>query len=680
MKRFYSTKSVIIFKRWTRKRYAIFHSLGKIISIASIALCCSFLGKPTNGNAQNQGDTLRKTLEEVTITTEAPLETENIEPFLLQDIIAMQEIERSPVHAINELLEQLSGVDIRQRGPYNVQADISFRGGTFDQTIVLLNGINFSDPQTGHYTLNLPINPDILTKIELYKIGIVNLITGIDTIPNFQFHIMAGMYGLYQINSQFHWKSGKFRHLLANEYSHCNGYIANTDFNILSGFYQTIGDLKKGEIDIQLGYTQKKYGANSFYSLKYPSQYEETETLFTSIQWKNRGTVQFHPATYFRINKDQFQLKKWQNKAKDNRHFNYALGTTLETFFYTKAGKTIFLVDFRHEGIVSSSLGERLPQPIFISKNEAPYAYSTARSLMSFSASHNYTYNNFKIEIGYKLQYINRLHKQLFHLPSLFLAYQWKIPTKKQTIVSLQLFLSGNKTLRPPTFTDLYYHTGDILGNASLFPEEALMVEIGKRWNWKKMGENTAFLSIETSLFYRYGYHLIDFVKKENEELWRAMNHTVVQFMGSDISVQFTPKKRWSHFPCINVLTFHYNYLYSNKKSSNFQSKYLLDHLIHHLSFSLDGTIYQHLTFNFNCTYAQRKGTYTSYEKQTSGELKGYPPYFLVNLRLQYTFQPHLTFYVQGNNLLNQHYFDIGGLTQPGIWVSGGVKYKLRSK
>ena len=65
-------------------------------------------------------------------------------------VIDKTEIEKIAVRDINDLLDYISGIDVRQRGMYGVQADVSIRGGSFDQILVLLNGVNITDPQTGH--------------------------------------------------------------------------------------------------------------------------------------------------------------------------------------------------------------------------------------------------------------------------------------------------------------------------------------------------------------------------------------------------------------------------------------------------------------------------------------------------------------------------------------------------
>ena len=83
----------------------------------------------------------------------------------------MEEIENAPVQTIEDLLEYAMNVDVRQRGGQGVQADISMRGGTFEQVLVMLNGIKLNDPQTGHHTMDLPVSLEQIERIEVITGG-----------------------------------------------------------------------------------------------------------------------------------------------------------------------------------------------------------------------------------------------------------------------------------------------------------------------------------------------------------------------------------------------------------------------------------------------------------------------------------------------------------------------------
>ncbi|WP_039054509.1 TonB-dependent receptor [Sphingobacterium sp. T2] len=84
-------------------------------------------------------------------------------------IINNEDIKRLPVKSINEVLAYANGMDIRQRGPFGTQADISIDGGSFEQALILINGVKISDPQTGHHTMNIPIAMDAVERIEILR-------------------------------------------------------------------------------------------------------------------------------------------------------------------------------------------------------------------------------------------------------------------------------------------------------------------------------------------------------------------------------------------------------------------------------------------------------------------------------------------------------------------------------
>ena len=104
--------------------------------------------------------------------------------------IRREEIRSMPAQSLQELLDYLPGIDIRSRGANGVQADISMRGGTFDQVVVMLNGVNITETQTGHFNLDIPIDLDAVDRIEVLQgtsmsifglsafAGAINIITG----------------------------------------------------------------------------------------------------------------------------------------------------------------------------------------------------------------------------------------------------------------------------------------------------------------------------------------------------------------------------------------------------------------------------------------------------------------------------------------------------------------------
>ena len=123
---------------------------------------------------------------------EVNAEKANLHPGLSRvvTVIDQQEIQKMPVKSIDELLDNVAGIDVRQRGVNGVQADISIRGGSFDQILILLNGINITDSQTGHYNLDIPLELSDVSRIEILQgsaarvlgpnafSGVINIVTG----------------------------------------------------------------------------------------------------------------------------------------------------------------------------------------------------------------------------------------------------------------------------------------------------------------------------------------------------------------------------------------------------------------------------------------------------------------------------------------------------------------------
>ncbi|MBP7102601.1 MAG: TonB-dependent receptor [Bacteroidales bacterium] len=681
-------KTPIYFKRWSRHKYAVFNSLRKIINISVISLSCSFL-TIIYSKAQSN-DTILKTLDldEVIIVTDNPIETQNIQSILLQTSVNKKEIEQSPVQSLNELLDQFQSLDIRQRGSLGTQADISYRGGSFDQTLVLLNGINFTDPQTGHYTLNLPLSPDYIQKIEIYKntiaylfgtsafSGLINIITEPAKEKNINVHFMTGMYGLYKIDFNSTVQTKNFRHLFAFENSHSNGYIENTDFSIVQAFYHSIGEFKKGNIEFQSGFIMKDYGANGFYSLKYPNQHEKTETFISSIKFISNKKINIFPSLYYRFNKDCFELIKGQDPKKNNYHFNQIIGINILHFFNSRLGKTSFHADFRLEDIKSNTLGTILKNPIRLKTPEIYYTHALTRSNCGFSASHNYTKNNFSSEFSILLQHFSSIKKRYYLLPAINISYYFKELKTDLHEIGGKIYLTASNSVRPPTFTELYYKTGDVIGNPFLKPEQAYTIEMGGEMEFSYLNKKP-FIIFDAAIFYRKGLDLIDFIKYKGEASWHSINHTTISFTGIEAKINLLPQNIQKNV-FIELFNISYTYLYSEKQENiNYISRYTLDHLEHQLSMTLVHAIYKELKISYHLSYNKRKGQYISYQNSLSGELKKYPAYCLLDIRLQYTYQ-YFTFYIEASNILNQTYYDFGDLEQAGIWFKGGIKCSIR--
>src|SRR5690554_2576907 len=107
------------------------------------------------------------------------------------EVLDRSDIELLTVQNVMDALEWVSGVDVRQRGGFGTQADISIRGGGYEQTLVLLDGVRLNHPQTGHHNFDIPVVLEDIERIEVVRgpgaaqygpngnAGVINLVTQI---------------------------------------------------------------------------------------------------------------------------------------------------------------------------------------------------------------------------------------------------------------------------------------------------------------------------------------------------------------------------------------------------------------------------------------------------------------------------------------------------------------------
>ncbi len=177
-------------------------------------------------------------------------------------LLTKEDISQLPANQIAEILTYLPGLDVRQRGPQGVQADLSIRGGSFDQSLVLINGIKLSDPQTGHHLLNLVLQPEQIERIEVLKgpgtriygpnafSGAVNIITRVPENKQLSGTLSLGEYGLKRADITLSLPFSKWKQTLSGGLSQGNGYRYNTDYKQQNILYQSQLNTKNGSLRI----------------------------------------------------------------------------------------------------------------------------------------------------------------------------------------------------------------------------------------------------------------------------------------------------------------------------------------------------------------------------------------------------------------------------------------------
>jgi len=668
---------VITFRRWTNKGYSLFATMHREVIISVLAIAY-FVSVPLTAVATSEKDTsavkMELDIDEIEVTaSRAPAVYSEIVRVLT--VIESNEIEQAPVQSIHELLEYVAAADIRQRGAEGVQSDISIRGGTFDQTIILLNGINITDPQTGHHNLNIPVSLPQIERIEVLEgpagrvygpsafSGAINIITKQPENSKIKFKLDGGSHRFFNTNLSGGFRTGKWSHIMAVNRKSSTGYIENTDFEISNIFYSNRLENDKGIFSFQAGASGKAFGANSFYTPKYPNQYEETGTLFTSVKWESKSDLHISPAVFWRRQTDKFMLFRDNSPSwysTHNYHLTNIYGANLNSWFQWGGGKTALGIEFRSENILSNVLGEEMAEEKKVPGEDAWYTKSKSRATVSFFADHSIFLNRFSASAGIMANYISDRENDINIFPGIDIGFEISS--------SLKMVSSFNTSLRMPTFTDLYYSGPTNTGNPELKPEKSMTLEGGIKLNRN-------FIRGHIVLFHRNGKDMIDWVKQDADELWQAENLTQINSSGAEARLQIHPAMKWgSSWPEV----FSLNYFYNNqeKENSGFISNYVLDNLKHKITGSVTQKIGGNLFINLRGTYQDREGTFTRFEnREPAGETE-YPPFWLFDGKITYQ-SSNLELFVSANNIFNRQYFDLGNIVQPGRWMKAGVVYEI---
>jgi len=664
---------MLTFRRWGRKSYSLFSVLKKPVRIGVLlaVYTTAFENEYVSAQTDTSKVSMEYNLDEIEVSAQrSPVAFSQVAR--IASVITREEIEAAPVQSIQELLEYALSVDVRQRGPLGAQADISVRGGSFDQTLILINGINVSDSQTGHHSLDLPVSLKNIQRIEILEgpaarvfgpnafSGVINIITGVEAQTNVKVDVVAGQHKLSDLNLSGNLIKGSWSHFAAVNRISTDGYIDNTDLKNLNAFYQTRANLKPGTLNFQVGRTNKSFGANSFYTATYPNQYEETKTTFASVKFETGKKIHINPSLYWRRHQDKFELFRddppnWYKGH--NYHLTDVFGSKLDAWFSSSLGKTAFGGEIRSENIWSNVLGNALTTPLEVPGEKGQFfTKSYSRTTISYFAEHSFYIKNLAISGGAMANRISDLGFGWKIYPGLDISYEF--------VNHYKLYSSANSTLRMPTFTDLFYNGPTNVGNPNLKPEKSQTYEGGLKITYP------GFFG-HAGIYFRKGKDLIDWVRASDSEKWQTQNLTRINTTGVEVSGTLSPERIWKSKFFLTKLGINYAYSHLEKGTNNVFSYYVLDNLKNKLDFQVEHRIWQKIAASWRISYQDRNGMRTPTEP--------YKPFWIVNSRISWKSRD-TEFYASASNLLNKKYFDLGPVEQPGRWISLGISYQLNFK
>ena len=341
----------IRFRQFSHKAYAAFCSLHREVTIGRVAAYMTDLEMLKSGKSiaisalllfsgiatveADEGvpkdsvplEAQQLSLQEVLVVSHKA--EVNSEAYRLITQVSQAEIEALPVQTVADILQYLPGVDVRTRGANGAQADISMRGGTFDQVLVLLNGVPLSDFHTGHYALNIPVSTEMIERVEVLQgtsanlhgafSGAINIVT--KSSPEISFKLTAGMNGLVNPELAASIQKDEALFNVSAEYSRAEGYYAprptekeatacrNSDFQLANIYFQT----RWRGLDVQAGAQWKDAGLGMGYGFGSQDQFDATRTAFASGRYEHRwGAWRLDAQASYRANYDRYEWHRDQ--------------------------------------------------------------------------------------------------------------------------------------------------------------------------------------------------------------------------------------------------------------------------------------------------------------------------------------------------------------------------------
>ena len=551
------------------------------------------------------------------------------------NIITSEIIEESPATNLAELLQQEAGIDIRRQGIYGMQSDLYIRGGGFDQTLLLIDGIKVEDPQTGHHTLNIALPLEIIKRVEIIKgpaarifgqnafTGAINIVTkSKESVKNnigFQLGSFNQQHAAATLGTQLK-SADLIGHASVNS---SEGYRYNTDFNNQNFFVKSSLKTKANPIDVMATFSERKFGGNQFYAIDAKEQYEETQSSLVGVSTTlTQGALKINPQLYWKRNQDLYLYIRNNPSAYRNLHISNKIGGQINAAYTSNLGVTGVGIDLAKVEMESNRLGNR------------------NRWMGTLFIEHRFSLfdNALDITPGVSVGYFSDFDTSAF--PGIDIGYSIN--------ENLRVYANAGYTYRTPTYNDLYYLGNSDEGNENLVPEEAFSEELG----FKYFGQD---ISASVTFFNRDSDNLIDYTKDNEADKWQSNNLKSLNTKG----LEFQFSKPFKLGPYNQNFNLGYTFLDEDLKAvrANF-SKYIINSLNHHLTARLKTQFTKNLTHSFVCKFAERATgeSYTVLDAQLKLVLSG------------------LEISLTGNNIFNASYIETGIVPMP----KGNVLFGLR--
>ena len=591
-------------------------------------------------NAQETSKIETDTLKEV-IVTSARIDLPFKKNSRTITVITAKDIKNSAAVNVADLLQQVAGVDVRRRGTGGSQADLYIRGGGFDQTLLLIDGIKMDDAQTGHHTMNAALPIEVIERIEIVKgpaarvfgqnafTGAINIVTKKTLKNTVSANIEAGSFGQLNGNVTVGAELENSSHIIHLGRVTSAGYRNNSDYDNANYFIKSVFNKNEQPIEMIATFMERKFGAENFYTTNATfNEYEETQNSLVAFTTTfKKDNFKISPRVYWRRNQDVFLLRRFEPNFYRNFHVSNKVGAEANASYTSKTGVTGFGLDLAKVDLRSNNLGNQ------------------NRFMATAFLEHRFKLANDRLDItpGVAMTYFSDFKFNAF--PGIDIGFAINDDFK--------IYGNVGYTYRIPTYTDLFYRDPVTAGNPDLEPEEAFAQELGVKYITPKF-------SVSIAVFNRDAENLIDYIRPNvTEGIFTATNITEVNTKGIEFDASYNFKIKDYN----QTLAFGYSHLDDNILDQNPElSRYSLNTLRHQYITRLSTQLFKNMRQNIVYKYAERTTgqTYNVWDASLVYKIK----------------QVELT--ITASNIFNAEYIESGFVPMPPSNVLFGLRYSFK--
>jgi len=434
------------------------------------------------------------------------------------EVLTRADLARLAGRSLADVIGRALGADVQTRSP--AQSDLSLRGSTFNQVVVLVDGVRVSDVQSGHYALDLAVPTAMIERIEILRGtgsalygsdavgGVVNIVTRDDASLR-QLALRGGSFGSASASALAAGDAAGLRLAAGVDGDRSSGHRDGTDYDVTQVRASAERGTPMGRARLDVGQGLRRFGAADFYS-PYPS--EETTRSTTAalrLTGDDARRMAVSGSLHTRRHSDLFTLRRDDPAFYQNEHLSWESGgdvtarATLSPLATLVAGAE--LLDAR---LRSARLGDHAQL------RQAAFGELTvgAPSRVVLNAGLR----------GDRVQGVGD-----FLSPSIGIA----LPLAG----TAQLRGSVSRGFRAPTWTERYYRDPANVADSSLAVERFWSSEIGVRAAPAGIG------FADVALFERQAAELIDWARPAGSPPatpWRTMNFTAARYRGVEASLR----------------------------------------------------------------------------------------------------------------------------------------------